>query len=154
MICSKDSEMRKEYTVDIFLSLKLIHCWTLQVCKALSDTDYSSAYSCLQPDNNYVTFDYFDDLFLSFPIEKMNYCEENLIFHLKVKMLHSDCNLFSTRWMNHLSSLTSWQIDVFSTSTSSKLKLCFFCPNLVSVVPFKCKKGSFQPRCFCATKTD
>lgn len=63
----------------------LTHYWTFQVCKPLTETDYSSAYSCLQADSNCITFDYFDDLFLSFLIERMNYYEENLIFHLKVK---------------------------------------------------------------------
>lgn len=69
----------------ISLIKTLTHCWTFQVCKPLTNTDYSSGYSRQQADNNYVTFDYFDDLFHSFPIERMNYCEENLIFPVKVK---------------------------------------------------------------------
>ena len=97
MLCIRDSKMSKEYTTDISLIKTLSLYWTCQVCTALTDTNYSSAYSCLKADNNCVTFDYFDDLFLSFPIERMNYGEENLIFHLKVKMLRSVSDSSSTK---------------------------------------------------------
>ena len=54
MLCIRDSKMSKEYTTDISLIKTLSLYWTCQVCTALTDTNYSSAYSCLKADNNCV----------------------------------------------------------------------------------------------------
>lgn len=143
MLCIKDSKMSKEYTRHISLIKTLSLYWTFPVCTALTDTDYSSAYSCLKTDNNYVTFDYFDDLFLSFPMERMNYCEENLIFQLKVKMLRSVSDLFSTRWMNCLSSLTlisRYFFPLYQLRTIDSVFAIF-----KSLVPFKYWKVISNP---------
>ena len=71
MLCIRDSKMSKEYTTDISLIKTLSLYWTCQVCTALTDTNYSSAYSCLKADNNCVTFDYFDDLFLTWGLRQL-----------------------------------------------------------------------------------
>lgn len=73
----------------------------------------------------------------------MNYCEENLIFQLKVKMLHSVSDLFSTRWMNCLSSLTLISRYFFPLYQLRTIGSVFAI--LKSLVPFKYWKVISNP---------
>lgn len=70
-------------------------------------------------------------------------------------MLHSVYNLFSTRWKNHLSSLTPWQavfwFFFFLPSPAHNCKL--FLQSWVCVYnSIEMLKSNFQPSCLCCHK--
>lgn len=122
----------------IFLIKTLTHYWTLQVWKPPTGIDYSLAYSCLQSGNNYVIFDYFNDLFLSFPFERMNYGEENLIFHLKVKNTSFRLKFIFNK-VKEPSFITDTMTSRFLKNLCQLTTVNCFCNlDFVSIVPLKC----------------